>query len=77
MIKSDITLLDLIYKYPQTEKLFRKYEEITNSCIMCEHLFATLDEVSLILNCSIDELLKEVKDIIDSDVKVMQEEGGI
>lgn len=77
MINPDITLLDLIYDFPQTEKLFRKYETLTNICIMCEHIFATLDEVSLILNCSIDELLKEVKDIIDSDVKVMQEEGGI
>ena len=39
---------------------------------MCEHLFATLDVVSLILNCSIDELLKEVKDIMIVMLKVIQ-----
>lgn len=69
MIKPETILLDVIYEHPQTEKLFRKYEELTGICIMCEHLFAALDEVSLILNCNTDELITEIKDVINSDVK--------
>lgn len=69
MIKPETILLDVIYEHPQTEKLFRKYEELTNRCIMCEHLFATLDEVSLILNCYTDELISEIEDIINRDDK--------
>ena len=41
-IKSDMLVLDIVEQYPQTEPVFRDYDEPTGKCVPCNHLFDTV-----------------------------------
>jgi len=53
-------LLDIVYNYPDTEAVFRRYEEQTQVCLLCDYLFCTLEEVARIVPLNQEELLKEL-----------------
>lgn len=55
-------LLDIVYNYPKTEAVFRRYEERTKVCLLCEYLFSTLEEVARILPLNQEELLNELNE---------------
>lgn len=53
-------LLDIVYNYPRTEAVFRRYEEQTQVCLLCDYLFCTLEEVTRIIPVDHEELLIEL-----------------
>lgn len=53
-------LLDVVYNYPKTEEVFRRYEEQTHICLLCEYLFSTLEEIARIIPLNQEELLAEL-----------------
>ncbi|HET57099.1 MAG TPA: hypothetical protein ENN35_01500 [Deltaproteobacteria bacterium] len=46
MFGPEITVLDVISQYRQTESVFREYDKIAGECICCQSLFETLEDVA-------------------------------
>lgn len=57
MIKKEDRILDIVSDYPETENLFKPYDEVIGKCVMCHHLFETLEEFTNIYNLDLKDLL--------------------
>ena len=44
-ITADMTLLDIVEKYPSAKNVFEKYDIKAGECILCYSLFDTLEDV--------------------------------
>lgn len=60
MIKKEDKILDIVSDYPQTEEIFKPYDEIVGKCVMCNHLFETVEEFSEMYDLNMEELLKNL-----------------
>ncbi len=60
-IRPDMTILDIVSRYPAAENIFRKYDNSAGVCLCCQALFDPLNEVALKyglnLNLLIDDLI--------------------
>lgn len=63
-ITKDDQLLDIVYKYPETEAVFRCYETEGQVCLLCDYLFCTLEEVSQIVPLDKEKLLSELNQVL-------------
>ena len=64
MITKDMVVLDIIYAYPETEKVFHKYDEVLGECLLCNHLFETLEDIFKVKTENLDNLVEELNLII-------------
>ena len=60
-ISPEMTVLEIIHRYRQTETVFRKYDEQAGTCICCNALFETLEEVAEKYNLGMEGLLLELE----------------
>jgi hypothetical protein len=63
-IAADMTVLDVINRYRETEAVFRKYDEQAGVCICCQALFETIGEVALKYRLNLDQLLSDLEEAI-------------
>lgn len=61
-----MTVLEIIHRHRQTETVFRKYDEQAGTCICCNALFETLEEVAGKYNLGIEGLLMDLEAVINS-----------
>lgn len=61
MIDLQMTVLDIIDRYPPTEIVFRQYEDSTKSCLLCSHLFDSLSKLVQQYSIDPDELLHRLQ----------------
>jgi hypothetical protein len=45
-LSPEITVLDVLSRYRQTESVFREYDKIAGECICCKSLFEPLGDVA-------------------------------
>ena len=45
MIRPDMTLIDIISQYRETETVFKSYDKLAGECICCNCLFDTLEQM--------------------------------
>ncbi len=45
-ISADMTVLDIVSKYPETEAIFKSYDEQAGECICCQMLFESVQQVT-------------------------------
>ncbi|HOO91304.1 MAG TPA: hypothetical protein PLA74_10820 [Syntrophales bacterium] len=45
-LSPDTSVLDVISRFRQTERVFKKYDEIAGECICCQALFESLGDVA-------------------------------
>jgi len=64
MIKKEMTILDIVAGYPQTEDIFRSYDELTNKCVLCNNLFDTLVDFTEEYNIDLQELITKLNSSI-------------
>lgn len=61
---NNISLLDLVDKYPYTENIIREYDSVAGCCLLCTHLFDTIkeieDEREIDLSSLVDKLIETV-----------------
>lgn len=62
-IKNSI-ILDIVSEYPQTEDVFRTYDEKAGKCVLCNFLFETPIEFSQQIKIDEEVLIKEIEDKI-------------
>ncbi|MBW2646734.1 MAG: hypothetical protein JRE23_11235 [Deltaproteobacteria bacterium] len=60
-IHPEMTVIDTITRYRETEKVFKKFDKKAGVCICCEALFDTIRVVSEKFNLELDSLLSELK----------------
>lgn len=60
-IHADMTVLDVVSKYRQTEDVFRKYDERAGECICCESLFDPLKDVAEKYRFDLEKLIADLE----------------
>ncbi len=56
-ITEEMTVLDIISAYPETETTFKSYDEQVGECICCQMLFEPARQVAKKYNLDMTELL--------------------
>jgi len=65
-ITPEMTVLEVIDRYRETEPVFRKYDEQAGICICCQALFETIGEMAEKYRLNLDQILKDLEDAISS-----------
>lgn len=60
MITGEMTVLEIIGKYPETEDVFRDYDDIVGKCVLCNCLFDTINKISEDYKLNLDVLLDKI-----------------
>jgi len=60
-ITPEMTVLDVVERYPGTESVFKKFDEQAGVCICCQSLFETLRDVSKKYDIDLDQLMTELE----------------
>lgn len=63
-INKDMIVLDIVEKYPETEDVFHKFDDLAGVCILCSNLFDSIDEVSSKYNINLDKFLQQLNKVI-------------
>jgi len=63
-ISPEMTVLDVLRRYRNTEAVFRKYDDKAGGCICCNALFEPLEHVAAHYDLNLDELLTELEQSI-------------
>jgi len=63
-ITPNMTILEVIDRYPDTESVFKKYNEQAGVCICCQSLFEPIGEVAEKYRLDLNQLLSELEDKI-------------
>ncbi len=57
MIDKSMKILDIVERFPDKEIIFKPYDEIAGKCIMCHHLFDTVEDLCKAYDIDEKELL--------------------
>ncbi len=63
-ITPDMTLLDIVHKYRETEPVIRARDEQAGICLLCQCLFETIGDVAEKYSLDLDKLLSELERVI-------------
>ena len=64
-INPDMTILDIISRYRQTETVFKQYDEKAGICLCCHALFSPLKDLAVKYCLDLEEMMDELKEIIE------------
>ena len=64
MINKDSIILDIVEKYPESEKFFNEYNDLIGKCLMCSYLFESLDEIAKKEEIEINEFVMQLDSFI-------------
>ncbi|MDX2493611.1 MAG: hypothetical protein QNK27_01465 [Desulfuromusa sp.] len=62
-ISEEMTVLDIVSEYPETEVVFKSYDERVGECICCQRLFETVQKVAEIYNLNLSEILAKLNSV--------------
>lgn len=63
-IHPDMTLLDIVSEFRETEAVFKKYGLEVGACLCCEALFETLGSVAVKYRLSLAKLLFDLQTVV-------------
>lgn len=63
-IAPNMTVLEVMDRYRNTESVFKKYDEQTGVCICCQSLFETLKDVSEKYRLNLEQILSDLESAI-------------
>lgn len=61
MIEKQMTILDILCDHQETQEVFRSCDQVIGECVMCNHLFETLEEFSAKYGLDCGELLARLR----------------
>lgn len=65
MITTKMTVLEIVEKYPETEDIFRDYDDIVGKCVLCNRLFDSLDSIGFDYGLDLESLLNKINSAIN------------
>jgi len=60
-IASDTLLLDIVSRWPATETVFRRYDEVAGVCLCCTCLFDTIEDVASRFSLDLKVFLRDIE----------------
>lgn len=60
-ITSEMTILDVVSSYRETEKVFKRYDEKAGVCLCCKALFEPLGDVAEKFGLALDQMLSDLE----------------
>ena len=60
-IRPEMTVLDVISKYRQTEAVFKKYDEQAGECICCQALFESLRNIAAKYGLNLERFVSDLE----------------
>lgn len=60
-ISPDMTLLDAVHHYPNTESVFRAKDKQAGECILCKALFETIEAMTIRYGLDLEELIFDLE----------------
>lgn len=66
MLDLQLTLLDFVYKYRESEEYFKKLGEEIGQCILCTELFTPVQEIFNKYSLDVDKISKDLEKICSS-----------
>ncbi|MGM0787330.1 MAG: hypothetical protein ACQETG_06425 [Thermodesulfobacteriota bacterium] len=61
-ITPDMTVLYVVSRWRQTEKVFRSYDQTAGECICCNALFDTLSDAAARYSLDLTALIRDLKE---------------
>ena len=61
LIHADMTVLDVVSRYRETEAVFRRYDTQAGACICCNALFESLQDVAEKYHLNLKRLLTDLE----------------
>jgi len=61
-ITPDLTVLDVVSRWRQTEKVFRSYDKTAGECICCNALFDTLSDAAARYSLDLSGLIRDLEE---------------
>ncbi len=68
VIAPETMIIDIISGYGQTEPIFRRLEEETGTCVLCQGLFLTLGEAAGQFGFDLKTVMGNLHDVVDGAV---------
>ena len=68
IIRPDMTVLDVVSRYRDTEEVFKSYDDLAGECICCQALFEPLKAVAKKYGLDLDRFLEDLKAAAVSEV---------
>jgi hypothetical protein len=65
LISPEMIILDIISEHRQTEPLFKRLEEETGTCVLCEGLFLSLADAARQFGFDLDNILTNLHAVLD------------
>lgn len=65
MITPETTVIDIISQYRETEKIFKRLEEKTGSCVCCEGLFLSIGAAAQQFGFDLSRALADINAVIN------------
>lgn len=59
-VTAEMSLLDILSSFPQTEPIIRAYDEQAGECLCCTMIFASLAEIAEKYLLDLDRLVREL-----------------
>lgn len=75
LITPGMTVLDVVYRYRETQDVFKRYDEKAGVCLCCKALFDPLKEVAYKYGLDLAELLEDLETAIPPAERLMEEQG--
>ena len=63
-IAANLTVLDVVSTYPETEVIFKSYDAMVGECICCQSLSDTVQQVADKYGLDLPEILKKLNSAV-------------
>ncbi|WP_461207271.1 hypothetical protein [Clostridium sp. DL1XJH146] len=60
MLVKNMKILDIITEHEETQEIFSSYDKIIGECVMCNHMFDSLEDFALQYSIDLQELIKKL-----------------
>lgn len=61
LISPEMTVLDIVAKFGNTQAVFKSYDTIAGECICCNALFDSLQQMATKYSLDLDTLLSDIE----------------
>lgn len=60
MIDKDMTPLEIVEKFPETECIFHEYDDLIGECLLCNYLFDSINDIAEKHKIDVNEMIKRL-----------------
>ncbi|MBP6162379.1 MAG: hypothetical protein KA485_05560 [Clostridia bacterium] len=68
LIQSHMIILDIVGDYPPTDPVFREYDEVVGKCLLCHHLFDSIESVAKEYQLDEQDLLRKLNEAAQNHI---------